>query len=488
MPKWNLLDDWPKELIPVNKATNLPDVLFSLPIRTLVAAEDTISLSLIRPNNFAKLILDIDDMQVDALAMVPGMITCAANEITLTTDIFSIPGVSNMLMKQTQQSQGDFPVAWFDNWRKAGTVPGKIVYENVEPFAQMSGSTKVNVGEVIGTVLPSPQDPARKLLRLSIEYTTSAPEKCDSYLTFPTPKCMHPREFFSLLFWDEKCDPILKENPDTYQHPLLRKMMMTCEDGNPISLADKAKQLTNRPIDDWLGLRPPLRTYQRIKWEHIKEHLRNDTLWNSDSDVQDRIKNPFTRWYSGYKGAKCNIFAGEMLFRAGFRTIVWGGGIGCETADSLPGWLKYDVPRWKDGQDGLFNNFSNNPKSRPRGQIRRNPNSAAKCNVLGTTYTLSTPFGQKESCGMDSLNNQIHNSGACFLFVSHEHVCIIDQVNSCAPTTTVKVIDQWPGVTRNSYSHTYSKPQNEVVILRMFPGGDPTETWGAMDLNCLREA
>ncbi|MBS7635204.1 hypothetical protein KEJ34_06930 [Candidatus Bathyarchaeota archaeon] len=44
-------------------------------------------------------------------------------------------------------------------------------------------------------------------------------------------------------------------------HPLINKMMTSRMNGSPGTPED----------DDWMGLRPPLRTYKRIEWEAKRE-------------------------------------------------------------------------------------------------------------------------------------------------------------------------------------------------------------------------
>jgi len=150
-------------------------------------------------------------------------------------------------------------------------------------------------GQLIGTV-------EMNQIKLSIEYADSLPD---------FPKFMHPRAFFSLLFWREECDPVYNASPNEYDHPLLWKMMDGRENGMHGNYHD----------DDWLGLRPPLRIYKRVEWEARLTHELHHADWQTSGSLSDVLRNPLIGTFAAGR-SKCNLFVGEMAFRSGFRTFV----------------------------------------------------------------------------------------------------------------------------------------------------------------------
>jgi len=285
---WNLKDDW--------------SWLFSMPISNKVA-EDDYTLQIEEDSDGTKkLVIDIQSSnKIDILAMAPGEVTSNGDTTILTSDIFSV------LDCVMESRIVEVSTNWFLNWGKAGRLPEKIHYENVIDCV----SRTVKAGEVVGTAGNHPEESNKKQIKMKIEYADS---------TTNEPRFMHPREFFSLLFWKEECDPVLGQHPIlTYGHPLLKKMMHTKEDGTSVTVSELYQN------DDWLGLRPPLRTSQRVKWEASREHNIDNFFdyWGQSKNVTERIKNNLIENQNnlGYAGkSKCNIFAGEVLFRAGFMT------------------------------------------------------------------------------------------------------------------------------------------------------------------------
>jgi len=234
---------------------------------------------------------------------------------------------------------------WYSSWINNSVIqgPSKIIYENVET-TNISMCGPIHAGEIIGNAGQDPEDPedpeGKRQLKLCIQYNT------DNDIDH---KFMHPREFFSLLFWQEKYDELytpsiqwdatcmdFSNDPDSpYRHPLVQRMMRSKEDGTSIT---NGRTYEN---DDWLGLRPPLRTYKRVEWEAKRELTNNGEKWAGDKalikDGKCLLQNPFIYRgivnanncnesdanrlpYCGY--AKCNIFAGEIAFRSGFKVFV----------------------------------------------------------------------------------------------------------------------------------------------------------------------
>ena len=528
MPKWNLREDWPQEYLPRTKNNFLID-LFSMPLSGTIAenAFKTINLD-VSTKNQKKLVIDIQSSTpVEILAMTHGMVTGSAKKIELTSHTFSVALLNKIMIerqKKEQQCLGDFPISWFKSWIDAGRVPCKIMYENVT--GTISGGVKA--GDVIGAANLNPANPLEKRVKISIEYEDSKPGDL---------RFMHPREFFSLLFWQQDCDPVLKKNANSYKHPLLRRMMSTVLSAGvstPVyPYTNDAKDIIDRDVDEWLGLRPPLRTFQRVKWEHIKEHMRTDygngTWTGEDGDVSDRILNPYAHdgGVAGYgikgsasctiemelnpvtgkmepkrdsagktipKGcAKCNIYAGEILFRSGYRSIVWAGGL-CG-AGQIPHRLKYLSPK-------LIRKLTQNTKylntSRKAARINFNQ---TKCtgDLTKATHNVHSVIGKKVAHNKKTVNQAIKD-GDVFIIATNSHVPIIHDVKSCSATQIkVRVMHQWsytnPGYKKAHFrqkqkyadSRWATKPVNNTTIVKVMPGGDPTEEWGQLESNCLRK-
>jgi hypothetical protein len=497
MPKWNLRDDWPDEYRPKDKNNFLID-LFSMPFSDGIS-ENLYKLSLdCSFQNQKKLVINIQSPQVDILAMTPGSVKSNGNTLTLNSHIFSLAELNKILferLKKVQQGMGTFPISWFKKWIEAGTVPSKIIYENVTGVK----SGEVRAGEKIGTTNQNPTNPQQQEVKISVEYGNSKPGDL---------RFMHPREFFSLLFWEERCDPIFNTNPDQYRHTLLRKMMTTYEqDPIPANLANEATDIINRPTDDWLSLRPPLRTVQRVKWEHIKEHLRSDFkkdptinpnpsnigVWETGGDVSKRIINPYGL-KSNYKTSpgKCNIYTGEILFRSGFRTTSIAYSY-CPIDKPLPHRLKYmSPPQVKT----LFSHKDLAHLTKDRSQINYSATGCTK-DFSKVDHSIVESFGQKTKHDKKEVNDKIAHDGDVFIIASKKHIPIIYEItkiwnDGTPPVNMIEVVvmHQWKKDDfRNNYSDKgWNKQEvNETRIIRIFPGGDPTEEWGQLQSNCLKK-
>jgi hypothetical protein len=493
MPNWNLRDDWPKPEDPATGKSG--EDLFKPPLSETIL-EDAYTLSLdTSTQNQKKLVIGINSQDpVDILAMTPGTVRSTGSTLTLTTPIFSLAELILLMFERQRNKQefvglSSYPVAWFRNWLMAGLCPSEIIYENVQSLK--NDDFHVNAGEKIGT---STQADPQKEIRISIKYYDYTPGE---------PRFMHPREFFSLLFWEEKCDPIFNETPSDYTHPLLGKMMKTYEkkESNPVS---NVQEIIDRLEDDWLGLRPPLRTFQRVKWEHIKEHMRGDygigTWTGTIGNVQDRILNAYVHKggpagygksgnHMGYN--KCNIYCGEMLFRSGFRTIIWAEGL-CP-AGKIPHRLKYVSPPWIRRLTKKNLNTSGE-----KAKICYNQTTCT-ANLSTVTHQIHTIIGAKATHEQKNINDQIEQ-GCVFVIASELHVPIIHDITSLnAPDIKIRAIHQWLPNTSGFSKKDFRKEQyyadthwpeqliNNTTIVKIEPGGDPTEEWGKLESNCLKK-
>lgn len=480
MPKWNLTRDYSSSHGPKGATS------FSMPIRALNIPLNKYSLKVEvehQPNMCVgkgnkKLIIDIDTSQkVEVLAMAPGSIINPGACIRLDTQIFFTIGT--LAFRSRHGKNGNpLPFAWFANWMEASLVPGRIVYDNVVPAKTKSGN--VRSGEVIGTAGNHPTNAALKRLVISIAYAGPIKGVWDG---------MHPREFFSLLFWKKENDPVFKQNPGTYGDPLLRRMMATDEHGK----TGLPSTFISAPKDIWLGLRPPLRTFERVQWEHVKEHLQasneNTWDWRTFESVKNRIFNKYVARGNGYVSEmKCNIYTGEMLFRSGFRTIIWARGYGTCSANEVQNRLKYLSPARVDKifeykvcgihKDSI--NFSTMTSCTSRSQA---------------THSTFTCFGKKETPDKNKINTNIQVFGDAYFATTGSHVPIVFDVdNVTANLVKLSVLDQnWKmrhdnsNFTRSNYVRKkYNRSPLIITVIRALPGGDPTEEWGMLKSNCLK--
>ena len=211
---WNLRDDWPQEYLPRDKDGKLIES-FSLPISSGI---DGNNLELTYDTGKNQLVIDISSSQdVEVLAITSGTTTVSGSTVVLISHVFAAYHFGELFQRAELSSSGGFPLSWFGRWIEAGRLPKSIHYENIKtPIAD-----KVMAGKPIGKAGNHPNN-GNKRVRICVEYADSTAQNL---------RRMHPREFFSLLFWEEKCDPILKDAPNQYEHPFLRKMMNRFEDG-----------------------------------------------------------------------------------------------------------------------------------------------------------------------------------------------------------------------------------------------------------------
>lgn len=190
---------------------------------------------------------------------------------------------------------------WFLQWLFApiGTIPTAIHYDNVEMDNSLIAGKAVEPGHVIGRGRGGPVD-------MWFEYDST---RIGSMV-----------ELLGLFFWRREHDPLYVSNPPDYPHPLAKAMALHHGAG----LTGNARE---KP--DWLGLRPPLRTYQRVEWEARHTHWFHHAAWQRGGNLADKYRNPLVTKDNGEgrplkDSPKCNVFAGEMAFRAGFRTLTSG--------------------------------------------------------------------------------------------------------------------------------------------------------------------
>lgn len=284
--------------------------------------------------------------KVDAGSIVAsGVTSIVGGKVTAVGKTFL-----KMNVKEFFQSLCD-KVPWFQSWKKAEKIPVEIRYEGLENVVKKENSV---IGEKVGG-----SEEGGVLAGGGWGLGTPG-EKISISIYYDGQKPMNPVEFFSLLFWQEEYDPIYQgkrnEESEKYEfggldkykfeswggsktHPLINLMMKSTKDGKEGSPKN----------DDWIGLRPPLRTYKRVEWEAKRELALYFDRWqrgdekeaktekkgrlvelDDKGDVKvNRIKTPDieinipSKGNPGYVGySKCNIFAGEMAYRSGFKTFV----------------------------------------------------------------------------------------------------------------------------------------------------------------------
>jgi hypothetical protein len=556
MPNWSFRGDWPEEFapsIPEELRTGSRNDLVVEPVRNDVSrneiSRDRYNLSI--EGTVKSLVINIESMvNVPVLAMASGNISYdpILATTTLTTDIFTISGI-NRIFAQEQAifsdllgSQNIYLLRWFQSWVEAGTVPHTIIYENIEDSVCAAGSANVRVGQSIGNAGVHPTDPQKKQIRIKIEYQDS---------TLDNPKFMHPREFFNLLFWEEDCDPFLADSPREYTSPLLQKMMRLYCDGSDVVIegggpVTNISQLSNnnsefRPlgnadadawlhnnnvfrdhenIEDWLGLRPPLRIYKRVEWEARVTHKIHHNNWQTAhmivnpppqppiccvealpyGDLRGVIRNPLVTVGVGIrKESKCNLFVGDISFRSGFRAFVY------RTSASR---LSYQSRDSYTDQSCNSTNCNN--------QLIPHASNSGTVSYEGKTYRLSSSKlrGKKryipndDNDSVSQLNQEISDFGKVIIHArkrysppaSREiafHVVFVSRIRSVsANSLQADVLDQHlmdtggGTIPRDCGVPVYCGcgGATDRAFIELIPGGDPSEPWGIVDLNCLEEA
>lgn len=549
MPFWNLRDDYPEFMARlVSEPLQYDDGGNQIPKDnyTLIIEEHSTT-------KVKTLIIDIQSStDVPILSMLPGNISCNGNMTILTTDIFSIAGMNRIFSEESLFPELEFPsnryyIRWFDSWIETGRIPKKIIYENIVDRICSDSDQNVSAGDVIGHAGSHPSNSTKKQIKIKIEYQDSADTD---------PKFMHPREFFSLLFWREECDPVFPNPiaPDPlvgpeYAFPLLQKMMRVYDNGNPVvngpgEPVENIEDILNNVSDanSWLGLRPPLRTYKRLEWEARIAHILHHFNWQrlpTDSGEAARLRgahgadygnianlkrnplivlNPYTH------ASKCNIFAGEMAFRAGFRVFVYitGSGLVYFTGNIL---VRPCTSASDDGEKILsrlssatigyrtktYRIGNNIPRGKKRfvtssnaDQIYNEINLEGKaiihtrkayCRARSGSGHASYTSGRcpggvcppSISCGPEDSSTHRHQafhivflSMLLSVFPNNIEATIIDQHNSPPHETVCFARD-------STIADVGCKDSSERAFIELIPGGDPTEEWGVIDLNCLEE-
>ena len=544
MPNWSFSTDWSDDLLPEPPELRTgaqPSALVAEPTLNNATGElisrDRYEVSIMVDGGVKCLVIDIESTaEVPVLAMVPGQVACDGNRSILTTDIFSLSGMIELLQEEVAlfpdllppPSQGTFPIRWFQNWIDAGRVPRKIIYENlVEDEARVCDDTAVHTGQHLGNMGSHPSVGGRKQLRLKIEYADS---------TADAPRFMHPREFFSLLFWSETCDPFFSSDPSLrdYEHPLLQKMMRRFDDGTSVitgsgeevvEITQILNNISNQydNVDRWLGLRPPLRIYKRIEWEARTTHFLHHENWQNaclardpvtgnctsiaplpSGDLTNLLRNPLVLISATFlrTESKCNLLAGELVFRSGFRPFVSiaGGHLSYQSGDS------FIIPRC-------------NAPSCDREPIHIGPTAALS--IDGVNYRINAVRGRKRyfhSSNIDTINQDIQENGKGIIYARKRyctsgtnlypptplkcsdgkdpkafHVMILANISSIAGSSiNAEMIDQHivlPDIPRSCTApYCGFGDSNGRALIEMAPGGDPTEDWGVLDLNGLEEA
>jgi len=537
MPNWwNLELDWPIA-DSTDEHSNLI-TLFENPIDVEIS-----NCRIESVNGIKKLVIDVETSDpIDIFAIVHGLVDSSgvSDKYELTTDIFTTLWPYEIFRREVCS---EVPVSWLNNWLLAKTIPKKIIYENiinVDPTP-----CRVRAGMKIGEMGNHPTDDSKKQIKISIGYADGE----DS-----NPRFMHPREFFSLLFWMEECDPFYTNTPIDYDSPLLQKMMRLYDDGSPVvdesgTPVDDIGQLSNNDsdfcpfagvdtwlnnnnvfrghenIDEWLGLRPPLRTYKRVEWEARVTHKIHHNNWQSapnstsppHGDLVNVIRNPLIRVGVALRTAsKCNLFVGEMAFRSGFRVFVQRVGTHHLSYQSRNSFIRpcnaescNDVTISASSTNTITHNGNSyrisgrkiRGKTRyvtdgNRGQINQEISNDGKviiyarkryCVGSGLSgsdlYPPYLPHGTLDLCSDRSSRPKSF------------HVVFISRISSVTPISVVaNILDQHlmdpssPNIPRNcGGGYCGCGDQNGRAFIELIPGGDPTEEWGEVDLNCLEE-
>ncbi|MCK4398672.1 MAG: hypothetical protein KAV25_06740 [Methanophagales archaeon] len=485
MPNWwNLELDWP-----IADSIDERHNLLTLFVSPIVEISNCRIESV---NGIKKLVIDVETSDpIDIFAIVHGLVDSSgvSDKYELTTDIFNTLWPYEIFRREECR---EVPVSWFYNWLLAETIPNKIIYENiinVNPTPCM-----VRAGVKIGEMGNHPTDDSKKQIKISIGYAGS------------NPRFMHPREFFSLLFWREECDPFYTDTPIDYDRPLLKKMMRLYDDGSSVinersePVDDIGDVLDNvfhcdENIDSWLGLRPPLRTYKRVEWEARVTHVVHHDNWQTAGSLRGVLRNPLIVGTAA-RASKCNIFAGEMAFRAGFRVFV-------HRASGTR--LQYDNCSTLASKHCIDPSCNENEifPTRRGGVSSRLP----RITHNGDTYQISLPYGIKRyvsATNSDFINGNISTGGRVIIHSRRGytdpigavmgHVVILahlDRVLSNNIRGTI--LDQHCTRVDIPKACNYRRPCGGCdgptgrAFIELIPGGDPTEEWGVIDLNCLEE-
>lgn len=356
--------------------------------------------------------------------------------------------------------------------------PFRIIYENIAPSPECKNGISCKAGMKIGTTRTLADEKDKGYLLLSLQYATA--DGSDRF--------MDPREFLSLLFWSEACDPLYAKKKNTardkYEHPVLRTMQL----GFPQHY-------------DWLGLRPPLRTYKRVEWEAMRELRFHRKEWakkkpkcltiqsKSGGEPESLIRNPLID-YTKCLDSTCNVLAGDLAFRAGFRTFSKKGAVphklkyamdgiwrrdSCQFGDAL---VEYKGQRYEiDKPYGTPREIENQDIAFVNDEITK----GGKLIVFARgSYTSAQKKRRRHVVIVARIGKiRIRNQGTAELWLSNSH--IIDQ--------RCKYPDAIPKKLTARYAAAaawcgWQKRRGQFVEL--IPGGDPSEDWGVIDLNCLK--
>ncbi len=444
-------------------------------------------------------------------AMLPGVLIAQGSMLRLDTTVFY-----QLAPIASDQS------SWFRQWIDAGCIPLTILYEGLVPSsslrAELVDGIEVSADTVIGETLSN-------TVKISVNYGSTS---------LGTIRSMHPVELLSLLFWKENCDTLFRrDSADSYTHPLLQRLNQSIADGSTGSAASS----------NWLGLRPPLRTYKRLEWEARQTHIYHHWNWQrlptepqereealrdhpEHGDLTDILRNPMA--FDGYERttSKCNIFIGDIAFRAGFRTTT-----GQSSRNSARPLTYVGVP----------------PLATVRGQGERSYAQFARREVSwqGRRYQRTSPFGIVRTVtdsDRETITNEIQQKGHILYYARKgccQHRVQRDNLDSmagqyCPGTRTsggreqdtdthqykighvflmstfggiairsdgqaqlrsgtsgldqhCRMVDNMPNAELHGIALTGSAAVGERAFVELLPGGDPTEQWGVLNLNCLTE-
>ncbi len=261
-------------------------------------------------------------------------------------------------------------VKWWRRWVEAGCIPHTIIYENINKAhlalllntiqAPITGSSDVNGESIFGLKFPVEltQDDKPNFIAefLAGNQETFLRAEAGAYIgkvaakdpaeannpnsdkklsikvlyhdhTDSQPHMMNPRELFHLLFGDKSID--YGGSYEARNHPLLLRI-------NEVGQSQNDRIESKRML-----LRPPLRTWARLRWEADQEvtveeyrkqwgryidgdELQGDQVIGSDRFYLSREHTigvlSGRGFFDGpYNENKCNLFVSDICLRAGYR-------------------------------------------------------------------------------------------------------------------------------------------------------------------------
>ncbi len=507
MPAFNLWNDFPDIQPRVRdmfreSSLDTPNPIESVSIENMKSTTTHRDIQLI----LIKKLVIVTSVGKEIFPIIRGKISeISDHTIRIETSVFSALGATmcfeNAIAEQ-MRINGDW---YFKNWFSSGFIPKYITYENISlnTSQQLSPGVNIDIDLAIGTTMDDGN--GKGIFKFYVEYEGSTPT---------CPKGMHPSEFFSLLYWSESSDYVLSQhssippipttnesnqflirniadikvvNRNFYIYEKLMNSLMP--DSNGSLTSDQVR------IDEvqWLGLKPPLRTSKRAEWEARVIYLFQDPFrWattrhlNTDLDYQ----NPMIIMGTLANESKCNVLCGELCYRSGFRVFI----------------------KDKDGVTRVMSNYNNiiEKKYNSSTNLMQILNAPQENQLLYPLYSRKPLATKKNNLTEDEIN-QLINNGMLFIFargrISNStnddglgfHIFIFRNIrdkgnpNGLNGTFVSELYRFDQHCTQNPFEvpkHSTQRPNSGYRIpdipyayIQVAPGGDPTEKWGAFDLN-----